>query len=536
MFGGMDPEMMRLAQEQMSRMKPEDLLKMQLQMMNNPELLRMASEGMKNIRPQDLRMAAEQMKNVPPEQIADISSRMANASPEEIAAMRARTEAQRSYEYQGALNLKRQGNWLHGSGKYTEAAEKYLRAKNNLTGIFMPEAQSLQLQCSLNLMSCYLKTKQYQEVIDEGTEILKGDARNLKALYRRGQAYKELGNLKLAVTDLRTAAQLSPDDETIAEVLRQAREDLEKEGGQEEILTDGPIIEEITEDEAEMFSSSTQDSSRSFPTSDRNAEHSSTGANGRLPVPNEHVMGESLNTIAQNPEMLRSMQSMMSTLDPESIAAMSGGGMTPDMAKMAADMMKNMSPDDLERMVGLASQFQAPNGGPTRTESTGGTRQSNTTPSSTSSSSPASGLVTGNVTSTSMNHRSGGTSPGAGMPSMADFSPEMQEQMRNQMKDPAMKQMMASMVKSMSPETMASMSQQMGIKLSPEEAAQAQQAMANLSPDDLDKIMRWAERAQKVTDKARKAKDWMLGKPGLVLAIVMLLIAIFLHRLGYIGS
>lgn len=99
-----------------------------------------------------------------------------------------------------------------------------------------------------------------------------------------------------------------------------------------------------------------------------------------------------------------------------------------------------------------------------------------------------------------------------------------------------MKQMMASMVKSMSPETMASMSQQMGIKLSPEEAAQAQQAMANLSPDDLDKIMRWAERAQKVTDKARKAKDWMLGKPGLVLAIVMLLIAIFLHRLGYIGS
>ncbi|KAL3675592.1 hypothetical protein R1sor_025540 [Riccia sorocarpa] len=526
MFGGMmDPEMMRIAQEQMSRMKPEDLLKMQQQMMSNPDLLRMASEGMKNVRPEDLRMAAEQMKNVPPEQIADIGSRMANASPEEIASMRARTDAQRSYEYQGALSLKKQGNSLHGEGKYSDAAEKYLRAKSNLIGHMTPEAKSLQLTCSLNLMSCYLKTKQYKEVIDEGSEVLNGDPKNLKALYRRGQAYKELGKLKLAVTDLRTAAELSPDDETIGEVLKQAREELEKQGGEEETLEDAPIIEEITDEEAEKLTSR----GSGVPINNENREQSAPNANGAPPVPEERVMGDTLRSLSQNPEMLRSMQTMMSAMDPGSIAALSGGGMTPDMAKMAADMMKNMSPEDLERMLGMARNLQG-DGGPVTRNTTGAAGLQEVTRSPSSSAAPAV-----NEGSSSIN-RSRGSNPGAGMPTMADFSPEMQDQVRNQMKDPAMKQMMTSMMKSMSPEAMASMSEQMGIKLSPEEAAQAQQALSKLSPDDLDKIMRWADRAQKVTEKAKKAKNWLMGRPGLVLAIVMLIVALILHRLGYIGS
>lgn len=584
----MDPELIRLAQEQMNRMSPTEFAKIQEQMMANPELMRMASETMMNMRPEDLRNAAEQLKYARPEEMAEIGEKMANSSPEEIAAMRARADSQITYQINAAQMLKKQGNELHNKGKFNEASQKYLLAKKNLTGIPASKGRTLLLACSLNLMSCYLKTKQYDECIQEGTEVLAYDPKNVKALYRRGQAYKELGQLNDAVSDLNKAYGVSPEDETIGEVLRDVKEKLIKQGG--EPAQRKLVIEEITEEAVSTGNGkcSAMENCVTQPQENGACRKSQSGTNGEDLTTNS----EYLQTLKDDPEAIRSFQNFMSNADPDTLAALSAGKSgeySPDMIKTASNMISKMSPEELQRMVQMASSFQRENEYFPRgslDSNFGSFRPGSVPPNLTpemlktatdmmnnmsteerqkmlemasslrardSVSTPAS-LNTDGLSSkfpeTRENSAVNGNNDMGESSSRGSFSnlrsgsrssfqpstPGMQEQMRNQMKDPAMRQMFTSMIKNMSPEMMTNMGEQFGVKLSREDAEKAQQALSSITPENLDRMMRWADGIQKGAERARKAKNWLLGKPGMILAICMLILAIILHRLGYIGS
>ncbi|KAG5376472.1 hypothetical protein IGI04_041068 [Brassica rapa subsp. trilocularis] len=531
MFNGMmDPEMIRLAQDQMSRMTPADFARIQQQMMSNPDLMKMATESMQNMRPEDLKQAAEQLKHTRPEDMAQIGEKMANASPEEIAAMRAQADAHFTYQINAAQMLKKQGNELHSRGNFSGAAEKYLRAKNNLKDIPSSKGGALLLACSLNLMSCYLRTNQHQECIKEGSEVLAYDATNVKALYRRGQAYRDLGLFQDAVSDLSKAHEVSPEDETIADVLRDVKEKLAVEGPGKASAR-GVVIEEITEDNTVTSGESNK------PINETQRESNGGGLKTDL---------DGLQALKDDPEAIRTFQNFISKTDPDTLAALSGGkagDMSPDMFKTASSMIGKMSPEEIQKMVQAASSsFKGDSPGengfaptPDMLKMASDMMSKMSTEERERMFNVASSLKANAPASTSYSDGEGSEPPRVSSVvsesssfvaprSMPSAPPaDLQEQMRNQMKDPAMRQMFTSMIKNMNPEMMASMSEQFGMKLSQEDAAKAQEAMASLSPEALEKMMRWADRAQTGIEKAKKAKKWLLGKGGLIFAICMLL-------------
>ncbi|XP_023762777.1 disease resistance protein RPV1 isoform X2 [Lactuca sativa] len=69
-----------------------------------------------------------------------------------------------------------------------------------------------------------------------------------------------------------------------------------------------------------------------------------------------------------------------------------------------------------------------------------------------------------------------------------------------------------------------------------EDAERAQQVMSSLSPETIDRLIKLADRIKTACEGAVKTKNWLLGRQGFLMVVFMLLFAIFLHWLGFIGN
>ncbi|NXD75325.1 TOM34 protein, partial [Halcyon senegalensis] len=109
-------------------------------------------------------------------------------------------ECQSAAVTERARTLKEEGNELVKKGNHKKAVEKY------------SESLKLNQECATytNRALCYLTLKQYKEAVQDCTEALRLDPKNVKALYRRAQALKELKDYKSSIADIKSLLKTEP--------------------------------------------------------------------------------------------------------------------------------------------------------------------------------------------------------------------------------------------------------------------------------------------------------------------------------------
>jgi len=106
-----------------------------------------------------------------------------------------------------AAKKKELGNQFFKEGKFEEAAKTYTEALEffkNAWGFGDEEkkqADEIKLPCFLNLAAAQLRTKEYSECVLNCHKSLDIDAANVKALFRRGQAYSRMNEFDRAKAD-----------------------------------------------------------------------------------------------------------------------------------------------------------------------------------------------------------------------------------------------------------------------------------------------------------------------------------------------
>jgi len=153
-----------------------------------------------------------------------------------------------------ASTLKNEGNAFFQKAEYKKALDKYHRANLYLKGFNVggdgkannsftqmasagsvklsdqqtQEIKTLSVAVFLNMAACHLKVNNAERALDDCNNAINLEPNNVKALFRRGQAYLLQRDTDRAREDLEKALKLSPTDKAIQQELRKLK-DMEKQ-------------------------------------------------------------------------------------------------------------------------------------------------------------------------------------------------------------------------------------------------------------------------------------------------------------------
>ncbi|KAI3806174.1 hypothetical protein L1987_22069 [Smallanthus sonchifolius] len=122
---------------------------------------------------------------------------------------------------EAAGKKKEEGNAFFKAGKYNKAvkryekAAKYIEYDTNFEEEEKKQAKVLKITCNLNNAACQLKLKDYKQAEKLCTKVLELESTNVKALYRRAQAYINVADLDLAEIDIKKALEIDPNNKDV---------------------------------------------------------------------------------------------------------------------------------------------------------------------------------------------------------------------------------------------------------------------------------------------------------------------------------
>ncbi|KAK4376187.1 hypothetical protein RND71_006864 [Anisodus tanguticus] len=122
---------------------------------------------------------------------------------------------------EAAGKKKEEGNALFKAGKHARASKRYEKAAKfieydtSFSEEEKKQSKALKISCNLNNAACKLKLKDYKQAEKLCAKVLELESTNVKALYRRAQAYMNMADLDLAEFDIKKALEIDPNNRDV---------------------------------------------------------------------------------------------------------------------------------------------------------------------------------------------------------------------------------------------------------------------------------------------------------------------------------